>query len=127
MADQSLPSDAELQLLQALWEQPGSTVQEVHGWGEKAGKVVGYTTVLKQLQRMHTKGLVTRERQGRQHHYHAAQGREETEAALVEHLSDTVFSGSAVRLALKALGDDPPSAPELEELEQWIAAQKKQP
>lgn len=126
MADKLIPSDAELLILQALWEQPGATVQEIHAWGENVGKAVGYTTVLTQLQRMHKKGLVTRERRGRQHHYQAAQDRNETEAALVERLSNTAFEGSSVRLALKALGDDKPSTTELEELERWIAEQKDQ-
>lgn len=124
MADQNLPSDAELRLLQALWEHPGATVQKVHAWGEEVGSEVGYTTVLTQLQRMHKKGLVTRERRGRQHHYTAALDRDATEAALVARLSDTAFAGSAVRLALKALGNDQPTATELEALEQWITAQK---
>jgi len=124
MSDHTLPSDAELRILQALWDHPGSTVQEVHAWGEQAGVDVGYTTVLTQLQRMHKKALVTRERRGRQHHYHAALGRDVTEAALVARLSESAFAGSAVRLALKALGNDRPSAADLEALEQWIKAQK---
>lgn len=124
MADNIIPSDAELLLLQALWEHPGSTVQEVHAWGERVGKAVGYTTVLTQLQRMFKKEMVTRERRGRQHHYTAILGRDETEAALVARLSDTAFEGSSVRLALKALGNDRPSSTELEELERWITEQK---
>lgn len=124
MADQNIPSDAELRLLQALWEQPGSTVQEVHAWGERTGSEVGYTTVLTQLQRMHKKGLVSRERRGRQHYYSAVPDRGETESALVSKLSETAFAGSAIRLALKALGDDEPTLEDLGALEDWIAAQK---
>ncbi|MEO0734723.1 MAG: BlaI/MecI/CopY family transcriptional regulator [Bacteroidota bacterium] len=126
MADQLLPSDAELLILQALWETPYSTVQQVHAWGEEVGKAVGYTTVLTQLQRMHKKGMVVRERRGRQHHYAAVYGRDETEAALVARLSQTAFNGSTIRLALKALGNETPDADELEQLKQWLSAQKNQ-
>ena len=119
-----LPSEAELLLLRALWEHPDATVQRVHEWIEAAGKEVSYTTVLTQLQRMHRKGLVTRSRAGKQHQYRAAVDRSATETALVERLSDTVFAGSALRLALKALGTDQPSVEELDELERWIAEQK---
>ncbi|NJC27868.1 BlaI/MecI/CopY family transcriptional regulator [Neolewinella antarctica] len=124
MADKTLPSDAELLLLQALWENPGGTVQDVHAWGERAGKDVGYTTVLTQLQRMHRKGLVTRKRDGKQHRYDAVRGREETETALVDRLSQTAFAGSPVRLALRALGNDRPTTNELEALERWLIEQK---
>ena len=124
MADKSLPSDAELLLLQALWEHPKASVQEVHVWMESAGKSVGYTTVLTQLQRMHKKGLVSRERRGKQHQYSAVRDRATTEAALINRLSHTAFSGSPVKLALRALGSDRPSASELDELERWLAEQK---
>ena len=124
MPSNQLPSDAELLLLQALWESPGATVQQVHEWTETAGKSIGYTTVLTQLQRMLKKGLVERERQGRQHHYRAVSDRATTEAALIERLSDTAFSGSPIRLALRALGGDQPTADELAQLECWIAQQK---
>ena len=124
MTQPPLPSEAELLLLRALWEHPNATVQHVHEWITAAGKDVSYTTVLTQLQRMHRKGLVTRSRTGKQHQYRAAVDRSATETALVERLSDTVFAGSALRLALKALGTDQPSPEELDELERWIAEQK---
>ncbi|OAV44147.1 BlaI/MecI/CopY family transcriptional regulator [Lewinella sp. 4G2] len=127
MADNYLPSDAELALLQALWEGPESTVQEVHDWGKRTGREVGYTTVLTQLQRMHRKGLVSRKRDGKQHRYSAVTDRATTEAALVEKLSRTAFAGSPIRLAIRALGNDKPTAEELNELERWIASQKDQP
>ena len=124
MANDNLPSDAELLLLQALWENPVAPVQTVHEWIEATGKQVGYTTTLTQLQRMHRKGLVTRTKEGKQHLYSAALDRATTEAALVERMSNTAFSGSAVRLALKALGSADPTRDELAELEKWLEDQK---
>lgn len=126
MLDKTLPSDAELLLLQALWELAGGTVQEVHEWIEASGKEVGYTTVLKQLQRMHKKGLVSRLRVGKHHDYRAVPSRSETEAMLVDRLSEAAFEGSGVRLALKALGKDEPTSAELAELEQWLRHKKDQ-
>ena len=124
MPQEALPSEAELLLLQALWENPDATVQTVHEWIEATGKQVGYTTTLKQLQRMQGKGLVTRRKEGKQHLYRAVPDRATTEAALVERMSNTAFSGSAVRLALKALGSADPTRDELAELERWIEDQK---
>lgn len=124
MTPDNLPSDAELLLLQSLWEHPDATVQEVHEWGEAAGKRVGYTTTLTQLQRLHRKGLVSRRKEGKQHLYRAVSDREATETALVERMSKTTFDGSAVRLALKALGTAKPTSDEMAELERWIEDQK---
>ncbi len=124
MSQLPLPSEAELLLLRALWEHPAATVQQVHEWITAAGKDVSYTTVLTQLQRMHRKGLVTRVRVGKQHQYRAAVDRSTTETALVEQLSNTVFAGSALKLAMKALGTDQPTPEELDALERWIAEQK---
>ena len=125
MAELPYPSDAELLLLQALWETPDATVQQVHDWMRVAGKTVGYTTVLTQLQRLHKKGLVRRERRGKQHHYRATQDRAATEAALIDRLSETAFAGSPIKLALRALGSDEPTATELAELERWLNEQKR--
>jgi predicted transcriptional regulator len=124
MLDKTLPSDGELLLLQALWELAEGNVQEVHEWIEVNGKKVGYTTVLKQLQRMHKKGLVSRSRVGKQHNYSAVPSRAETEAKLVDRLSQAAFEGSGVKLALKALGKDEPTSEELAELEEWLQQKK---
>lgn len=124
MAEQQIPSDGELLLLQALWEQPGATVQFVHEWVSAHGKDVGYTTTLTQLQRMHRKGLVSRERVGKQHHYQAVTDRATTEAALIERMTQTAFDGSPVKLALRALGETRPTQDEIDELSRWLDAQK---
>lgn len=124
MANDNIPSDAELLLLQALWENPDATVQTVHEWVEATGKQVGYTTTLKQLQRLFAKGLVARRKEGKQHLYRAVPDRAATEAALVERMTRNAFAGSAVRLALKALGSAEPTRAEMAELERWIEEQK---
>ena len=124
MSQPSLPSEAELLLLTALWEEPDASVQRVHERVGAGGKRVTYTTVLTQLQRMLRKGLVSRQRVGKQHRYRAAVERSATETALIERLSDSAFAGSTVRLAMKALGNDRPSPDELADLERWIAEQK---
>ncbi|PPK88151.1 putative transcriptional regulator [Neolewinella xylanilytica] len=126
MAVDPLPSDAELRILQALWEQPGASVHDVHDWICTHERALSYTTVLTQLQRMHKKGLVKRGRDGLQHRYSSVPTRSEVEAKLIHRLSNKAFDGSAVRLALKALGTDQPTGEELDELQRWLDAQKDQ-
>jgi BlaI family transcriptional regulator, penicillinase repressor len=53
------PTDAELEVMQVLWEKGPSTVRTVHEELTKNRPVV-YTTTLKVLQNMTEKGLVIR-------------------------------------------------------------------
>ena len=124
MEPDRLPSDGELLLLQALWENPDATVQTVHDWIIATGKTVGYTTTLTQLQRLYRKGLVARRKDGRQHLYRAVPDRATTEAALIGRMSDAAFAGSRVQLALRALGEAEPTREELDELARWVEDQK---
>ena len=59
MAKKSLPrpTEAELELLQVLWQRGPSTVREIHDV-LSGKKETGYTTTLKILQKMTDKGLV---------------------------------------------------------------------
>ncbi len=95
------PTDAELAILNVLWEHGPSTVREVH---ERLGdRDVRYTTTLKQLQVMHDKGLAERDDSSRSHVYAARFSKAEMEAALVRSFMDGVFGGSAMRLVMRAL------------------------
>ncbi|HXR34406.1 MAG TPA: BlaI/MecI/CopY family transcriptional regulator, partial [Candidatus Binataceae bacterium] len=64
------PTDAELAILRVLWQRGPSTVKEVHRQLE-ALKRTGYTTVLKFMQIMVEKGLVTRDETPFAHVYQA--------------------------------------------------------
>jgi BlaI family transcriptional regulator, penicillinase repressor len=118
MPDQQ-PSEAELAILQALWQQQPASVREVHEIISRQ-RDVGYTTVLKQLQRMLDKGLVRRESRGKTHYYQTKLTQESVQRDLLDRLADTAFGGSAIRLALRALGSDRPSPEELDELQRRL-------
>ncbi len=105
-----LPTEAELELLRVLWARGPSTVREVlEALGPERG--IGYTTVLKQLQIMHGKGLVIRDEGARSHVYAAAMAEEATQRRLVTDLVERAFGGSAARLVLNALSG-PSATPE---------------
>jgi predicted transcriptional regulator len=97
-----LPTDAELAILQVLWDRGPSSVREVHAALESS---VGYSGVLKLLQLMAAKRLVRRNEAARAHRYQAAQPRATTEARLVRRLADRAFGGSTVSLVMRALSD----------------------
>lgn len=113
------PTDAELELLRALWELGPSTVREVHTHLQHQ-RDTGYTTVLKLLQIMHEKGLVSRDESSRAHVYRANVSREETEKGLVKTLLDKAFEGSASRLVFHALATRRASREELAEIRELI-------
>ena len=97
------PTDGELEILHELWKRGPSTVREIHEALTEKQEGTGYTTVLKLLQIMHTKGLVSRDDSSRAHVYQAAIKEEEVQATMVEKLMDRVFKGSAQQLVLRAL------------------------
>jgi BlaI family transcriptional regulator, penicillinase repressor len=109
------PTDAELDILRILWERGPSTVREVYEQ-ISAQKPVGYTTVLKQMQVMHSKGLLARSDRFRSHVYEPAQSRTHTQRQLAGSLLKQVFDGSARELVQSALAGRKVDRAELEEI-----------
>jgi BlaI family penicillinase repressor len=113
------PTEAELELLQILWEKQPATVREIYT-ALNLERASGYTTVLKLLQIMTAKGLVLRDEANRAHVYRAAIRQEEMQSRMLRDLSLRLFSGSAAQLALHALEMEPASRSELEEIRALI-------
>ena len=111
------PTDAELAILNALWDHGPATVREVHG---RLGGAVGYTTVLKLMQIMAGKGLVSRDESQRAHVYAAARPREETRGSLVGDLIARAFDGSAGKLVMQALSSRRATPEELREIREML-------
>jgi predicted transcriptional regulator len=112
-----LPTPAELTLLQILWKCGPSSVREVHA---ALGRDVAYTSVLKQLQNMHGKQLVTRQDDARAHVYEAAEPRDRVERRAVSDLAARMFGGSPEQLAMRALSLRKSSSAELEQLRRLL-------
>ena len=116
----SPPTAAELAVLQQLWARGPLSVRAVH---ESLGsdKPVVYTTVLKTMQVMHERGLLTRESAGRKHIYTAAVAQDATQDTLLDSFLDKTFGGSAKTLVMRALGKHTPNPQELDELRAFLA------
>ncbi len=115
------PSEAEVEILQILWDEQPCSVRSVH---EAIGtsKDVGYTTILKQLQRMQDKGLVTRQPgAGKSYLYSAAQPEGQTQSNLLGRLMKTAFRGDVNELVMHALGDANASGEDLDAIKDFIA------
>ncbi len=113
------PTDAELDILAVLWERGASTVREVHDIISQS-KSVGYTTVLKQMQVMHRKKILTRSERYRSHLYEPAQTQAVTQRQLTSSLLRQVFDGSARGLLQCALAGRKVDAREIEEIRELL-------
>jgi predicted transcriptional regulator len=107
-------------VLRVLWNRGPSTVREVHQALHRSDGP-GYTTALKLLQNLHSKGLVSRNEEARQHVYRAVAPEKSTLESVVRTLIDRSFEGSAGALALHALGAKKATPGELARLKELIA------
>ena len=99
--------ESELLILRVLWHLGASTVRQVV---EELGADTGDTTVLKRLQIITEKGLVTRDDSARTHVFTPAIPEITTQRQLVDDLLKRAFGGSAQKLVLHALAGRKPSA-----------------
>ena len=76
------PTDAELIILRVLWEHGPSTVREVNRILNET-RPTGYTTTLKQMQVMTSKGLLVRDESRRPQVYRNALSQDQTQRQLV--------------------------------------------
>lgn len=115
----TLPSDAELKLLRELWAHGEQSVGDLHERVQDYWPV-GYTTVLKLLQRMTDKELVTRRQEGRAHMYRPAVERARTERRVARSFVEQTFGGSIEALLQSALPTGRARAEEIEEIRRLL-------
>lgn len=113
------PTEAELGILQVLWETGPQSVRDI----QKAlnqSRATGYTTVLKLLQIMTEKGLVDRDESERPQIYRARYSQGQTQKQLLRDLLQRAFGGSVKTLVLQALATKRSSPEELEAMEKLL-------
>jgi BlaI family transcriptional regulator, penicillinase repressor len=112
-------TEKELEILQIIWSKDAVSVKDVHEalGGDESN---GYTTILKMMQIMHEKGLVTRQKSGKLHLYKAVHSLENTRQHLLEKMIHTVFQGSASQLVMSALGNKKSSKEELRQIKEYL-------
>jgi len=114
------PTDAEIEILQILWERGASSVREINDILNER-REVGYTTTLKLMQIMNEKGIVKRDTAARTHIYKAVAKENDTKNNLISDFVNIAFHGSAMNLVMQALGNTSSSQNELDELKTLIS------
>lgn len=125
MSESPRPTDVELQILNVFWELGPSTVRQVHNQiSEGVRKGTSYSTTLKMIQVLHTKGLLTRDESVRPQIYQTTVSREATQRSLLQHLTNKLFSGAVTDLVQCAISSGKPSDAELREMQTLIESAK---
>jgi BlaI family penicillinase repressor len=113
------PTEAELPILQVLWERGPLSVRDVmHALNES--KPAGYTTVLKQMQIMTDKGLVEKDESCRPQIYRACCSETQTQRQLLSHLVQRAFGGSVKSMVLQALSSRKSTRGDIAEIEKLL-------
>ncbi len=92
----------QLDVLRALWSAGNASVVQVHeALSER--RELAPTTVATLLKRLEKRGLVTHEREGRQHLFRALVTEEAVLSQAVDQVTDEVFSGDVTAFAAQLL------------------------
>jgi BlaI family penicillinase repressor len=110
----SQPTAVELEILRILWELGPSPVRQIHARLAEA-KGTNYSTTVKMLSVMLTKGLVKRDEDATPHIYRATMTRQRAGKKLLSELIEKVYDGSAMSLVLQALASGKASQGEIDE------------
>jgi BlaI family penicillinase repressor len=111
--DNPMPTAAEADILGVLWRLGPATVREVH---EGLGKDCGYNTTLTQMRLMTDKRLLVRSERFRSHVYEPAVPKKQMQTRIAGDLLKRVFGGSPKGLIMSALGAQPTTPEEREEI-----------
>jgi predicted transcriptional regulator len=121
-------TDAELAILQVLWDQGQATVRQLTDAIYPEGTASHYATVQKLLDRLEAKDCVARDRGRWPHVFGAAIRREELIGLRLRAMAEKLCGGSLTPLLLHVLKTDQLSANERQELRAYLEElQTKQP
>lgn len=115
--DPPMPTAAEADILAALWRLGPATVREVH---DALGKDCGYNTTLTQMRLMTDKGLLVRSERFRSHVYEPAAPQNQMQKQIAGDLLRRIFGGSSKGLIMSALGSQPTTPEEREEIRRML-------
>ena len=117
------PTEAELEILQALWQCGPSTVRQIHN-ALTHDRGTRYSTTLKVIQLMTEKGLLLKDESVRPQVFTPAQPQEQVQLQLVDELVQRGFGGSAMSLVLRAVSSRRLTRDELAQINRMIVKAK---
>ena len=113
------PTKLELSILNVLWQKGPATVREIHAIVNEA-KPTAINTVLRMMQIMTEKNLVTRDDTVRPQIYRPRYSQQQTQTHLVKDLIQRAFDGSVKEMVMRALSTRRPSPKTLKAMEKLL-------
>ena len=122
-ASQTL-TEAELRVMDVLWNKGPATVQQVLDWlsGEHD---LAYNSVLTTIRVLEKKGYLKHAKDGRAHIYRPIVRRDEASRSEVKHLVSRFFGNSHQSLLMNLLQDQKLDATEVEQLRQILESSER--
>ena len=117
-------TEAELRLMEVLWQRGSSTVQQVLEALPKK-PALAYNSVLTTIRILEKKGYLKHVKDGRAHVYRPVVEREEASRSAISHLAQRFFKNSYELLVLNILQDEEMDAEELSHLRQLLADRER--
>jgi len=117
-------TEAELRLMDVLWEKGPSTVQQVLQ-ALPLRPSLAYNSVLTTIRILEKKGYVKHAKDGRAHVYIPLVEREEASRSEISHLLHRFFKNSHELLVLNILKDETMDAAELKRLRELVASSRE--
>lgn len=118
------PTAVELEILKILWELGPSPVRQIHERLSES-RETNYSTTVKMLSVMLTKGLLKRDEKSTPHIWRAALTRDKAAKTFLADLINKVYDGSAMSLVLQALSGSKASPSEIEEARRLLDEMEK--
>ena len=112
--------EAELEVLQTLWEHGPATVREVMNDLHEHGRQLAYTTVLTFLTRLEQKGCVTSDKSDLAYVYRPKVTRDKVSRSRLEAVLDSFYDGSPGPLVLQLIREGKFTRDEITELQDVI-------
>ncbi len=118
MANDIHLTDREADVMQVLWDQGPSVVNEIR---DRLHDDLAYTTVLTILRTLEQKGYVRHEEEGRVHRYFAAVREQAARKSALQHLTGKLFKGSAELLFTHLVSDQKLSKDQIRRMRDMLA------
>ncbi|MDF1839310.1 MAG: BlaI/MecI/CopY family transcriptional regulator [Planctomycetota bacterium] len=115
----------QLDVLRALWAAGTASASQVHETLSERRQLAP-TTVATLLKRLEKRGLVTHEREGRQHMFRALVTEESVVTQTLDQVTDEVFSGDVAAFAAKLLTRKDVKADDLAKIRGLLEARERE-
>ncbi|RPI90536.1 MAG: BlaI/MecI/CopY family transcriptional regulator [Planctomycetaceae bacterium] len=115
-------TDAELSVLQLLWERGRETIRRLTDTLYPNGTGVHYATVQKLLERLESKQYVRRDRSAWPHVFESLVGRDDLISRRLQMTADKLCDGSLAPLLTSLVRSTPLSTREVQSLREWLDA-----